>query len=59
MTLKKSTKITLENENGTYSIEVDKIMMNLDDMQTDLLEPVLLAASYHPTIVKELFQGEL
>ena len=40
------TKITLENENGVYSVQLDRVEMPLFDMMELLVEPVLLAAGF-------------
>ena len=47
------TRITLENENGTYSIEVRQEQMNLVDTFEDLVVPVLLACGYSQEIIDE------
>lgn len=43
-----STKLTLENEYGTYTIEVPKTDMTVIKMFEDMVEPLLLAAGYQP-----------
>ena len=47
------TRITLENENGTYSIEVKRERMNLVDAFEDLVVPLLLACGYSQQIIDE------
>jgi hypothetical protein len=52
------TTITLVNSYGTYSITANKDDMGIGEVCADLLEPVLLAAGYHPESVKEWVGGE-
>ena len=40
------TKIVFENENAEHSVVVDDCEMDLDDVKTKLIVPVLLAAGY-------------
>ncbi len=46
-----STKITFENEDGKYVVEVYMDTMNIYDVETLLIQPVLLAAGYQPNSV--------
>lgn len=41
-----STKITLENADGTYSVESRRDELTVDDLLFLVVEPVLLAAGY-------------
>lgn len=50
------TKISFENENGKYMVEVDKEDMYLTEIICDLLIPVLLAAGYHYENIKEVMR---
>jgi len=49
------TKITLENENGEYSVAVNNVQMNIDGLIDDIIRPMLLAAGYHPGGVAKLY----
>lgn len=48
------TRVTLENENGKYSIEVEFNELTLGELVTDLIIPALLAAGYSPSLVSGL-----
>ena len=53
------TKITLENENGIFSVQLDRVEMPLSDMVELLVEPVLLAAGFSQGSIDEcLREGE-
>lgn len=49
----KTTRVTLENEHGTYSVEVKDIELTMGKMVRDVVKPVLLAAGYSETLVDE------
>lgn len=49
------TKLTLENEFGTYSVETSYPCVGLSDVIESLMVPVLLAAGYSPENIKEVF----
>jgi len=49
------TKITLETQYGSYSIETVQDNLNIEQMRDDLLSPLLLAAGFHWRNVDELF----
>lgn len=52
------TKITLENEDGVYSIEVTKECVTMTDIVEDLLIPLLSAAGFHQDMVRRTLTGE-
>ena len=54
----RTTKITLENEDGVYSVETFKADMTVSEVMDDLVRPVLLAAGYHPDSIARYFEGE-
>lgn len=41
------TKVTIENEFGKYTVEVDKDDMNLSELLDQLVLPALLSVGYH------------
>lgn len=41
------TKLVLENEFGTYAVEVRRDELTLPELVEELLRPVLRAAGYH------------
>ena len=47
----KTTKVTLENEYGTYSVEVNQTELALNDLVRDVIKPVILSAGYSPTFL--------
>ena len=49
------TKITLENENGTYSISIPHDMLNMAMLIESLLIPVLMAAGYGDETIARAF----
>ena len=51
-------KITLEDEHGTYSIELTDDLATLSAVVSDLIIPVLLAAGYQPETIKDCIGGE-
>lgn len=51
MSNRDTTKLTLENENGTYSVEIPRTELNLDSIFEELWLPALYAAGYHPESV--------
>lgn len=51
------TKLTLENENGVYSVQIDRIEITLDEFFQELALPVLLAAQYSEKQVREALNG--
>ena len=51
MSNRDTTKLTLENEHGTYTVEIPRTELNLEHMFDDLVMPVLYAAGYHPDSV--------
>ena len=55
--MEQKTKITLKNEYGVYSIEVKKEDMNIDEMFSDLIVPVLVASGYSQETV-DRYLGE-
>ena len=53
------TKITLENENGIFSVQLDQVGMLLHDVVELLVEPALLAAGFTQGSINEcLREGE-
>jgi hypothetical protein len=52
------TTITLENENGRYSISVPLTEMGCRAVVEDLVQPLLLAAGYSPGAVEAATGGE-
>lgn len=50
-----STKITLENCYGKYSVEVEEDDLRLDEVINQLIEPVLLGATYSRKNIDEMF----
>ena len=51
------TTMTLENENGSYSVSVPRGELRIDDLITDILVPVLLAAQYSRECIEEAMSG--
>ena len=51
------TIITLTNENGSYAVSVTRGEMTANDVITDLLIPVLLAAQYSRECIEEAMSG--
>ena len=49
------TTIILSNENGDYMISNNATCMSIDHVRDCLLEPLLLAAGYHPSNINDLF----
>lgn len=49
----KTTKITLENEHGTYSVEIRNTELTINALVRDVVKPVLLAAGYSESLVDE------
>lgn len=47
------SKITLENEFGTYTIDSKKEVEHINDVMDYLVMPLLLAAGYQPSTIKE------
>ncbi len=47
------TKITLENEHGSFSVELSRDSMSLSDAVEYLVEPLLIAAGYDAESVRE------
>jgi hypothetical protein len=47
------TKVTLENENGIFSVQLDQVEMTLHDMVELLVEPALLAAGFSQGLINE------
>lgn len=47
----KTTKVTLENEHGTYSVEVNQTGLTLNNLVRDVIKPVVLAAGYSHTFI--------
>ena len=52
------TKITLENENATYSVAAPHDYMRLDDIVENLLTAVLLAAGYDSETISKAFKSQ-
>ena len=51
------TVITFTNENGSYAVSVPRGEMTANDVITDLLIPVLLAAQYSRECIEEAMSG--
>ena len=51
----KTTKVTLENEHGTYSVEVKNTELTINALVRDVIKPVTLAAGYNEALVDEYF----
>lgn len=49
----KTTKVTLENEHGTYSVEVKDTELTINALIRDVIKPVVLAAGYSSTVIKD------
>jgi len=49
----KTTKVTLENEHGTYSVEVKDIELTIDELIRNVIKPAILAAGYSEKLVNE------
>jgi hypothetical protein len=49
------TSMTLSDGYNTYTIEVDKVDMGLDNLVEEVLIPLLLAATYDYRLIKEVF----
>lgn len=47
------TRVTLENENGIYTVEIPGEELNLPTLLSDAIAPVLMAAGYSDQIVKD------
>lgn len=47
------TKLTLENEYGTISIEINKTDVTLPTFSNELIKPILLAASYPESVIEK------
>lgn len=47
------TRITIENENGTYSIEVPQTELTIDELMDHLVRSVVAAAGYHHDRIDE------
>ena len=54
----KSSKITYENEYGTYSIEIPDGNLTISQMMEDLVIPVLLAAGYSKEVIDDYIGKE-
>jgi hypothetical protein len=57
-----TTKLTLENEHGTYTIEVKETNMDLDGVMIGLVLPILSSAGYQfdlQAIEEGEFDGKL
>lgn len=52
------TRITLETIDGKYSIETPRDDLDIDGAIDCLIEPLLLAAGYHPDTVARAFSEE-
>lgn len=52
------TKLTLENKDGVYSVQLDRMCMNIHDVMQEIVGPVLLAAGYHPDHINEYLTEE-
>lgn len=52
------TKITFENEEGSYSISVPREGMTTDEVVESLLIPVLMAAGYGDDSIKHAFNNQ-
>ena len=55
----RSTKITLKDAYGEYNIEVPRIELSIDEIFSDFVRPVLLAAGYSKEIIDEIMGGEV
>ena len=49
------TKVTLETETGTYTIETEGDGYTVYDMYETFFNPIMLAATYHPDSVNDYF----
>lgn len=47
------TRITLENENGKFQVEIEAEELYLSRIISDVVAPVLMAAGYHDQQVKD------
>ena len=47
------TSITLYNQYGDYTISLNEDDLNMDDMFSELIKPLLLAAGYQPENIDE------
>jgi hypothetical protein len=53
----KTTKISIRNEHGEYSVEVNKTGMPLSELLEEVIEPALLAAGYSQNAIDECMGG--
>lgn len=51
------TIIVLTNENGSYAVSVPRTELTANDLITDLLIPVMLAAQYSRECIEEAMSG--
>lgn len=49
------TRVTLENIDGLYIIESPLDGMTVEEMYETFLNPIMLAATYHPSSINEYF----
>ena len=52
------TTLTLENENGVYTISLRSTTLPLDVVVDELVEPLLLAAGYSQGAINRCLRGE-
>ncbi len=52
------TRLTLENENGKYTVEIEGDGMDIDGMWEELIRPILLVANFHPDSINRFLNGD-
>ena len=58
MVNKETTKLTLENSSGTYTIEYGEDLAFIDEYITLLVIPMLLAAGFQPSNINERIKSD-
>jgi len=53
---KQTTSISIENQYGKYTIETNKVDLDIHTMIEELIKPVLLACGYHSKMIEEIFE---
>ena len=51
-----TTKITIKNEFCTYSVEVNKTGMDINEIKEELLIPLLISAGYSHETIKQIMK---
>jgi len=53
---KETTIISIENQYGKYTVEVNKVDLDIHSMVEILIKPVLSACGYHSELIQEVFE---